>query len=332
MIARIAIVSASACLAALASPAAYLNKPDSWFGSEEARIIAGRILTWQTDQGDWPKNTDTTRTGFTGDRATLKGTFDNKATTDELRFLARSCRVTGDQRCVSAFLRGFDHMLDAQFPNGGWPQYFPLSKQYHRHITFNDNSMIRVMEFLRETATSDGYKFIGSKRRKAAANAVGRGVECIVKCQVVVHGTPTVWCAQHDEVTLAPASARKFELVSLSGSESAGILMFLMSIEHPSPEVIRAVNAGVAWFESAKLEGIRIAKINGDRKVVEDPSAPPLWARFYDIETNRPFFCGRDGVKKHDIAQIESERRNGYAWYGDWGGKVAKAHAEWPCR
>ena len=40
-------------------------------------------------------------------------------------------------------------------------------------------------------------------------------------------------------------------------------------------------------------------------------------------------FCGRDGVKKYDIAEIEPERRNGYAWYGTWGKKVAEDHARW---
>nr|HMQ45368.1 pectate lyase [Mariniflexile sp.] len=43
-----------------------------------------------------------------------------------------------------------------------------------------------------------------------------------------------------------------------------------------------------------------------------------MWARFYDLNTNLPFFCGRDGVKKNTLAEIELERRTGYAWYGNW--------------
>ena len=79
-----------------------------------------------------------------------------------------------------------------------------------------------------------------------------------------------------------------------------------------------------------KLTGIRLVVRDGDKVIVPDPSAPPLWARFYEIETNRPFFCGRDGVKKYDIAEIEAERRNGYAWYGNWGRKEAiDGHARW---
>ena len=33
---------------------------------------------------------------------------------------------------------------------------------------------------------------------------------------------------------------------------------------------------------------------------------PTLWARFYELETNRPFFCDRDGIKKYDISATHS--------------------------
>jgi len=323
------IILIASSQAAIASPSEYLKKPDAWFRSNEGRKTTACILSWQSDQGSWPKNTDTTRKEFTGDRSKIKGTFDNKATTDELRYLAHAFNATDDQSYLDAFLAGYDHILEAQYPNGGLPQYFPLSKQYHRHITFNDGSMVRIMEFLRESSTSKDYAFLDTARRAAAQKAFDLGIACIVKCQIIVNGKPTVWCAQHDEITLKPADARAYELATLSGAESAGILQLLMSLEKPGREVIRSVNAGVAWFDSSKINGIRIEKINGDRTVVKDTKAPPLWARFYEIETNRPVFCDRDGVIRYDLAEIGKERRNGYAWYGNWGEKVAKAHATW---
>ncbi len=63
--------------------------------------------------------------------------------------------------------------------------------------------------------------------------------------------------------------------------------------------------------------------------MIPDPNAPPLWARFYEIGTNRPLFCGRDSVVKYDIAGIEPERRNGYAWYGTWGDGLATRFTRW---
>lgn len=309
-----------------------LKKPDEWFAAIEGRKALGNILSWQTAHGDWPKNVDTSRAKGSGKETSAAGTFDNGATIGELRVLARAHRLTGDESCKSAFLRGFDHLLKAQYANGGWPQFFPLSAKYHRHITFNDGTMVKVMEFLQDTVTDEDYAFLDEDRRTEAGRAVARGVDCIVKCQVVIAGVPTVWCAQHDAETLAPAQARSYEHPSLSGAESAGILMFLMRLDEPTPEVIRAVNAGAAWFESAKIEGYRYTRNPGEPPLTKDPAASPLWARFYEIESGRPIFSDRDGVLTYDLAGIGSERRGGYTWYGNWGDRVAKSHLEWPSR
>jgi pectate lyase len=316
-----------------ATPAEKLaNNPDDWFRSDDGRKTLENILSWQTEHGDWAKNMDTTSVAFSGDGKRPAGTFDNGATSGELRVLARAFRVTGDERYKQALLRGFDHILKAQYPNGGWPQYFPLSDGYHRHITFNDGTMIRLMEFLRDAVASEDYALLDNDRRAAAVKAIESGIGCIVKCQIVVDGKPTVWCAQHDAETLVPVLARSYEHPSLSGAESAGVLMFLMSIEEPSPEVIRAVKAGAAWFESAKIEGYRYRKNKTEPSLTKDPEAPLLWARFYEIKSNRPIFSDRDGVVKYDIEEIGSERRGGYSWYGNWGENVAKEYAEWAHR
>lgn len=314
-------------------PSHLLQRPIEWYATNEGKATTGRVLSWQTPAGSWPKAVDTAGKMNQGDVAKLEGTFDNKSTTDELRYLARAYRATKDEACKEAYLRGLDLILRAQYANGGWPQLFPFGKKdYPRRITFNDECMIRLMQFLSEVAGSGDDAWIGAHRIKAAQQAVDRGVECILRCQIVVNGVPTVWCAQHHEETLAPAAARAYELPSLSGAESAGILRFLMTLPQPSPRVQQAVNAGVAWFEAAKLKGIRVVSVQGDRQVVEDPNASALWARFYDIETGQPFFCDRDGVKKSRLADIGKERRNGYAWYGSWGEQVAKAYAKWPWR
>ncbi len=228
--------------------------------------------------------------------------------------------------------RAIDLILKAQYPTGGWPQSYPAGTKYPRYITFNDGTMVNLMTLLRDVATTEPFAFVDEARRTAAEKAFDRGIACILKSQVTVNGKKTVWCAQHDEVTLEPRPARTFELVSLSGAESAGILTLLMTLEKPGPEVIEAVEAGVRWFDDAKLTGIREIRRDNDKVIVADKDAPPLWARFYEIETNRPFFCGRDGVKKYDIAEIEAERRNGYAWYGTWGEALPERHARWKDR
>src|SRR4051812_16346325 len=174
-----ALLTAS-CATHAATPGArdHLRKSDDWFRSEEAQRVAKNILSWQASEGDWPKNTDTT-VPFTGGREKLKGTFDNGATTDELRFLARMIETSAAgslQNYSNAFVHGLDHILKAQYTKGGWPQYSPPPKSYHRHITFNDDAMVRLMIFLREVAHDRRYQFVNGKQRDAAQRAFDRGV------------------------------------------------------------------------------------------------------------------------------------------------------------
>jgi len=335
MITRLLIITFVALTASLhgASRAENLNKKeDAWFTSDEGIQALNNIITWQSEHGGWPKNKDTFSKPYTGNRSKLRGTFDNGATTGELRLLARGYRLTKDTRYEKAFLAGLDNVLKAQYPNGGFPQYYPLRKGYYTRITFNDSCMIRIMEFLDDVISTNDYAFLDKERQAAAKKAFDLGIECILKCQIKVNGTLTVWCAQHDEETLAPAAARSYELASLSGAESAGILRFLMSLDEPSPEIIRSVKAGVAWFEATKIEGYRYVRDPNKPALAKDPTASPIWARFSEIETNRPFFCDRDGVKKYDLMEVGAERRKGYSWYSNAGEKVSKAYAKWAHR
>ena len=310
----------------------FLAKPDEWFRGEEGKQIIENILTWQDKHGAWPKNVDTTETSFTGSREKMAGTFDNGATTNEIRMLARAFRATGETRYRQAFIKGLDLILTAQYPTGGWPQFYPPSKQYHRHITFNDGTMVLLMELLDEIAEAPEYEFVDAERREKARKAFDRGIACILKCQIKVNGKLTVWCAQHDELDYSPRPGRSYELVSLSGGESGGILRLLMRLDDPSAEVIDSITAGVAWYESSQVKGIRVRLEDDLLKAVEDPAAPPLWARFYDIQTNRPLFSDRDGVAKYDYNQLGQERGTGYKWLGDWGDEVFQAYAEWTDR
>lgn len=307
----------------------YENKDQAWYRSAAGRRAAQNILSWQDEYGCWPKNMDSAAKRFSGDRKKLDGTFDNNATTGELRFLARAYNATQEAACKEAFIRGLDVILKAQYPTGGWPQSYPPGKGYPRHITFNDGVMVRLMEFLREVTDSPDYDFIGASRRAAVRKAFDRGIECILNCQIRVQGKLAVWCAQHDELDYRPRAARSYELVSLSGGESAGILELLMSLEEPTPGTIRAVTAGVEWYKASAVEGIRLKRIEGERMAVKDPAAPLLWGRFYEIKTNRPIFCDRDGIPTYDYNQISRERRNGYSWFGDWGEDVFRDYDKW---
>ncbi len=307
-----------------------LSQRSEFYASDEAIRIADNVLLYQRDTGGWPKGIDMARILSDGEKARIRSRksrqdsiLDNGATHTQIRYLAKVYSASRIERFRQGFLKGVDYLFDAQYDNGGWPQRYPNPSGYSRYITFNDNAMIGAMSVLRDIAErKSGYTFADEGRRRKSQEAVQKGVECILKCQIIVDGKRTAWCQQHDEKTLEPRPARIYEKVSICGGESVGIVRFLMSIDNPTEEIIEAIQSAVAWFDRVKITGIR--QVNKpddsergyDKVVIKDTTSPPIWARFYEIGTNRPIFCGRDGKIKYSMAEIEQERRTGYSWYG----------------
>ena len=296
-------------------------------------LKAENMLLWQRNNGGWPKEPYNDFTGY--DRAqtstevttanNTKGntdtTIDNNHTVGELRYLLAAYKSSKNTNYLTAAEKGIDFLFTAQYANGGWPQYYPDKSGYRHQITYNDNAMGNVMNLMWDISKSlKDTEVVNPKYKAMAVTAFEKGIDVILKTQITSPaGKKTAWCAQHDEVTLLPATARAYELPSVSGSESVGITRILMMVESPSPAVKQAVKDAVDWFNSAKLYDIKTQATTNptDVIVVASPGAI-LWARFYDLNTGLPFFCGRDGIKKATLAEIEVERRTGYSWYGNW--------------
>ena len=315
------------------------KNPQSWYATDVAAYVAENVLYYQNPSGGWPKNIDMSyRYGVDamGAARVTKSMFDNNATTTQLRFLAYIIGSWPDcARLHTAFDGGLGFVFAAQYAtNGGWPQTFPLESGYSRHITYNDDAMIHVMSLLRDIAYGATlYGFLPAETVEKATTAMNKGLDCILKTQIVADGKKTGWCAQHDEVTLAPAPARAYELESESGREGPNILSFLLTLdlarpELPKADIVAAVEAAVTFYDSIKLTGIKYVQGTNDMGVAdswieEDPAAPPLWARFYDYASPfQAFFCDRDGVKKSSLAEIGVERRGGYSWYSTGPGNI----------
>lgn len=309
------------------------SQPAAWYATPEARRVAANVCLYQRATGGWPKNRDMTRVldraereQLAAARAETDSTIDNSATTTEIRFLARVNAAAECDECRRAAIAGLDYLLGAQYANGGWPQYFPLRDDYSRQVTFNDNANVNVLRVLRDVAGGrEPFAFVDAPRRAKARAAVTRGIAVILATQVRQQGRRTAWAAQYDPVTLKPAAARTFEPVALSANESVEIVRFLQEIPRPSREVRTAITAAIEWMRRVRVIGLRMESRNDaasprgwDRVVVSDPAAPPLWARFYEIGTNRPIFIDRDRVVRYRLDEIGYERRTGYAWYGTW--------------
>lgn len=317
-----------------------LDAPAAWYATEEARLIADRVVLWQTRAGAWKKGINYTQQPPDATVAAnlwSNGTFDNDATIYELRFLARMSAAGAEAaRLVAwrqAFLRGLRYVFAAQYPNGGWPQIYPLAGGYHDGVTFNDDSVAHALGLLRDVvAGGPDYAFVPAAVHDEARRRLELGVRCVLATQLTgPDGKRSVWCQQYDALTLKPSAARNFEPVADCSQESASLAEFLMSLPNPSPEIVAAVDGAVAWFQRTALHDLtwirEPAKSRGE--VLPSPGAPLLWARFYEPGTTKPIFGDRDRTIHYAVAEISAERRAGYSWYGTWPAATLAAYKAW---
>ena len=380
-----------------------LHRAPEYYKSDEARKVGDTILSFQTPGGGWSKNLDFSvgprLNGQIYATANLPptpqpkddfdypkdenwhyiSTLDNDATNTELHFLAElSAALPGREGDAyrAAILRGIEYLLHSQYPNGGWPQVWPLEGGYHDAITFNDDAVTESAETLtlaangartttepeemdpamvemmkqagravpEQHAVTEDFSFVPAEMRARAKAAVAKALACILATQIMTdgreHANPTlvagtlsltVWAQQYDPLTLRPESARNYEMPSLSSGESASVMEYLMSLEHPSPEVVHAVDAAEWWFVAHKILNYAWVgdRRSPDRKFVQVPGAGPLWARYYSLENGKPIFGDRDKTIHDDVNELSLERRNGYGWYGTAPERALKEYAAW---
>lgn len=303
------------------------QKTEFW-ASGLGTTTADVILGYQNEDGGWPKVERDTSLTTPINRAALSGfkiksTVDNDSTSKQIIALARAWKATEQTRFRDGAIKGIEYLLAAQHPSGGWQQYWPNAQGYKARVTFNDDAVANVLEIMRDVALRSGdFEFVNIELAKRAEKAYHAGLDMVLRTQLVVNGKRTGWCAQYDENTLAPAMGRAFELASISGGESVNVIRFLMSIDKPSSAVVQAVQSAVAWLDAAKVTGIkrvrredRTLEYGFDFVIAKDDKAPPTWARFYDLNTGRPLFAGRDSKQRETFEEVPYERRVKYSWY-----------------
>ena len=307
----------------------------SFYETKEAVRVADNFLLFQAEIGGWDK-IDSKRISrhmlsilSKEQREALRKnpdqqcSLDNEATYTQMRFLARVFAATGKIRFKEGFLRGCEYLLAAQYENGGWPQFYPLRGGYSDGVTFNDSAMTGAIWLLDDVATGRvPFNLAEDRLRRRCRDAVERGRDCILRCQLVVGGKRTAWAQQYDAVTLKPAWGRVSEVPSIVSAESVHIVRYLMSVDRPSAEIREAIAGAVAWFDEVKVTGKRLITVKDqslpggtDRKLIKDSSAPPVWGRYYGIGSNRVLYI-ENGIVHYELAKLSHKHRVGHGWIG----------------
>ena len=307
--------------------------------------LSEKLLVYQLPNGAWGKQLNDGKAvsyNLPLDKALLEkikstgddhATIDNNATTREINILVKTYKTTKNPAYLSAAEKGIKYLLSMQYENGGFPQYYPNKQIYRKQITYNDNAMINALTVLYNISEGkNDFDAVNSELKLKSKTALKKGIECILRNQVLQNGIPAIWADQYDEITLQPAKARAFEPVSLATGESVGIVRFLM-MQPVTPEIEKSIKSAVKWFKENKIEGYsyRVKDLNGKKaRVLSEEKDSVIWARFYDIKTNTPVFGDRDGSVKLNYNEISEERKYGYSWYIDFANQLTdKDYPKW---
>jgi PelA/Pel-15E family pectate lyase len=322
------------------------------YRADQVEEIADNLLLYQRDHGGWIENRDPARIlserekrALRNEKAAPTASFDNRNIYAQIEYLSAAYVRTHSQRYREAAERGIEFTLAQQHRIcGGWPHTVPPTQPYHSHITIADevtSGVLRTLRRISEGATP--YEYVDAALRERVTAALRRGDDCVLRLQIEQAGGLAGWAGQYDATTLQPAQGRSFELPAIATQESVEMVRYLMSIAQPSDAQVRAIEGAVEWLRRSQLDGMRLETIEleqpvkypyhtatFDRRLVEDPNAPPLWARFYDLRDNSVVLANRDGVRVARYADVHPERRSGYSWYGDWPNRLlAEGYPAW---
>ena len=301
--------------------ASWLNKSRTKWNTSRADIVT----SYQQSNGGWPKNLDYNSVSA-GNGGSASGTIDNGATITEMVYLAEVYKTGKNTKYRDAVRRAANFIVSSQYSTGALPQFYPLKGGYADHATFNDTGMayaLTVLDFAANKRAPFDTDVFNDTDRAKFKTAVTKGVDYILKAQWKQNGKLTAWCAQHGATDYQPKPARAYELESLSGSESVGVIAFLMT-QPQTAQIQTAVKAGLNWFNnpSTYLEGYTYDSSKASTNPIVQKAGSRMWYRFYDLNTNRGFFSDRDGSKFYDITKMSEERRTGYSWGGAYGESI----------
>lgn len=260
--------------------------------------------------------------------ATLENTttLDDNVSQGALRLLMRvdAALDQSDPAIHEPALYALERLMEAQYPNGAWPQRFttppsdagrPILRasypeswswtwpgpdyDYREHYTFNDNTLSDLIDLFLEAA-----RIYDEPRYRATAE---KGGEFILLAQMP--DPQPGWAQQYDE-RMHPAWARVFEPPSISGGEAQGIMKTLMVLyrETGDRKYLEPIPRALRYYLSSTLPPVdEPAEI---RARACPPGTEYCLARFYELKTNRPLYVTKGTQIR--VTGLGSLRPDGY--------------------
>ncbi|MEI7420463.1 MAG: pectate lyase [Prolixibacteraceae bacterium] len=217
-------------------------------------------------------------------------TFDDDVTQGATAFLLHLYKVTLDPTYFEPLKKALNFMLIAQYPNGGWPQRFPLRYDYAHdgfddytsNYTLNDDAMNNTINILIEAYEELGNEeYLEAARRGGDFFIISQGPEQL-----------PAWSEQYD-MNIQPDWARTHEPPAFGTRQTAHTVEMLMKLFLFTGDrrYLRPIPATLKWMESSKLQALE----NGVYEM----------ARYYDPKTNFPV----------DYEILKEKSREGYITY-----------------
>ena len=208
-------------------------------------------------------------------------TFDDDSTQSSTRFLLHLYAETLDPAYLPPLLKALDFILEAQFPNGAWPQRYPLSREFPHHgvddytsyYTYNDNAIGNCILTLWDAAD-----LLGDKRYRESAL---RGMYFYIISQF---GRPQAGWAQQYTHDMLPGQARGYEPAGVNSNNSTNNINHLQRFYKMTGDrrFLNPIPPALDWLDDSILN--------------TDPAKGYTHTRVYEYKTNRPIYFHRSGT------------------------------------
>ncbi len=231
-------------------------------------------------------------------------TYDDNVTMGATKYLLNLYMTTFDPKYRVPLLKALDFILESQYPNGGWPQRYPLKHDYPHgghddytsFYTFNDNVIQGNVHLLLEA-----YEKLGNEDYKKAAY---RGMDFLIISQLAA---PQAGWGQQYDMDMNSAPARGYEPASVMPGQTVQCIRDLQTffMITGNKKFLRGIPDAIEWLENSYLPE--------NQKYRQGITH----ATFYELGTNKPLYAHREGTSiESGRYWIDYEPRNFPGHYG----------------